>query len=404
MLLRCLPLFSQDTEGSFLKDARTGCVVWFKIGFSEDSVTWSGSCTQGKAAGSGTMTGFTKGKKTSEYTGTMLNGKPNGPGVFTYGNNRRLEGNFSNGEPLFLKEECLKHLHKNIISESDSAGMYVGDNNQKQLYYHALIPDGKIQGALLLMPGTWETTEHLISSTQKLCELAYENHLAVLVLSINQRLALTDPTVALMNAMIRDGVERYHIPADKTVIGGWSMGGLFSLRYTELAYQDSTRTAVKPAAVFSCDGPCDLENIYRMFEMKLKKFPDNGEAAYGCNELKKYCGGSPDEVAEQYRYFSCYSHAMADGGNAKYLLKTPVRIYNDVDVNWWMDNRGLDMYSMNALDQTAMILLLNESGNKRASFINAFQKGYRIEGNRHPHSWSIVEPADCMAWILECIK
>lgn len=404
LLLSCYLAFGQETEGNFLVDKKTGCTVWFKHYFEEDSVTWSGGCKDNLASGNGTMLGFTKGKQTSKYVGEMVNGKPNGNGVFTFGNNRKLEGNFSNGEPLFLSVECLKHLQKNFISDNDSSSIYVGDNNLTQLYYHALIPDGKINGAVLLMPGTWETTEHLISSTQTLCELAFKNHLAVLVLSINQRLTLTDTVLTTMNKMVSDAVNRYQIPKSKIVIGGWSMGGLFSLRYTELAIQDSTKTAIKPAAVFSCDGPCDLENIYSMFQQKLKKFPDNNEAAYGIAEFEKYCGGTPQEVRSKYRYYSCYSHAENDGGNAKYLLNIPVRIYNDVDPIWWMQNRDLDMYSMNALDQTAMIVFLTDRGNKQAEFINAFQKGYRIEGNRHPHSWNIVEPNDCIQWILSTLN
>ena len=62
------------------------------------------------------------------------------------------------------------------------------------------------------------------------------------------------------------------------------------------------------------------------------------------------------------------------------------------------------MYFLNALDQTAMIQLLNDLGNNRAEFINAFQKGYRLEGNRHPHSWSIVDPVECIRWIKKAIK
>jgi len=83
------------------------------------------------------------------------------------------------------------------------------------------------------------------------------------------------------------------------------------------------------------------------------------------------------------------------------LKNTPVRIYDDVDPNWWMANRGVDMYDMNALDQSAMILLLNQMGNRQAEFINPFGKGYRIEGNRHPHSWSIIDPVSTITWILK---
>ncbi len=403
-LLCCHFLQAQETEGLFLKDWKSNCTVWFKHTFTEDSVTWSGACENNLASGYGTMKGFTKGLQTSSYIGEMQNGKPHGKGLFTMGNNRKLEGNFSNGEPLFLSDECLKHLNKNSISETDSSEIYVGDNNLKQLYYHAVVPEGKIKGAVVLMPGTWETTEHLISSTQTLCELAYKNDLAVIALSINQRLTLTDAIVSVMNTMIGDAILKYSIPKDKIVIGGWSMGGLFSLRYTELANQDATKTVIHPAAVFSCDGPSDLINIYNKFQMKLRKYPDNSEAAYGIKDLEKYCGGSPDLVQEKYIYYSSFTYSKPDGGNAKYLIHTPVRIYNDLDANWWMENRGLDMYYMNGLDQTAMIQLLNDMGNKKAEFINSYQKGYRIEGNRHPHSWSIVEPVDCMKWILDVLK
>ena len=120
--------------------------------------------------------------------------------------------------------------------------------------------------------------------------------------------------------------------------------------------------------------------------------------------MKKYCGGTPEEVSDQYRYYSCYSHKDSLGGNTRFLAKMPVRIYADVDPVWWMENRGLHMYFLNALDQTAMIQLLNDLGNNRAEFINAFQKGYRLEGNRHPHSWSIVDPYECLKWINEAFK
>jgi hypothetical protein len=43
-------------------------------------------------------------------------------------------------------------------------------------------------------------------------------------------------------------------------------------------------------------------------------------------------------------------------------------------------------------------------GNKQAEFINPFGKGYRIEGNRHPHSWSIVDPAETIKWVLKYIN
>lgn len=120
-------------------------------------------------------------------------------------------------------------------------------------------------------------------------------------------------------------------------------------------------------------------------------------------ELRTSTGGVPDSLMSAYIAQSAFSYSEKNGGNARYLSGTPLRIYTDVDVNWWMDNRGVDMYDMNALDQSAMVLLLRKMGNTRAEFINAYQKGYRLEGFRHPHSWSIVNAEDCIAWILKCL-
>ncbi|MBS1559968.1 MAG: hypothetical protein JSS89_00035 [Bacteroidetes bacterium] len=288
---------------------------------------------------------------------------------------------------------------KIVVSDVDPKNHYVGDGSATQLYYHALLPPTTPTATIILMPGTWETTEHVLASTKELCDRARARSYAVIVPSINQRLAMTQDVVALMNSMFADAVQRYHLDTSTIVIGGFSMGGLFSLRYTELAHQRPGATAITPMAVICCDGPIDLLNIHAMFQRKHKKFPDNDEAVYGMHELESAAGGTPRKKRSAYVHFSAYTHDDPHGGNARFLRSTPVRIYADVDPNWWMDERGLDMYDMNALDQSAMILFLREHGNKRAEFINAFGKGMRIEGNRHPHSWSIVDAPGCVSWI-----
>lgn len=396
----CLWLLGQESEGNFIKDRSTGCTVWFKHIFTEDSVTWSGACADGFAEGKGTMVGFTKGKETSRYVGEMKHGKPDGMGDFSFWGDRRLQGNFRAGEPLFLPESLLARLKRTVVSESDPMDAYVGDNNQKRLYYDIIVPEGKAAGAVILIPGTWTSTEYLLSSMSTFCELAFKHNIAVMALSLNQRLTLTDETLELMNVMISSAIQQFDLPKDKFVMGGWSMGGIFSMRYTEWANEDPKKTAIKPVAVINCDGPCDLEHVYNNFRLKVNKNPGQFEPAYGMRELEKYCGGTPESAQARYIHYSPYSRGVDRGGNAQYLVSTPIRIYADVDPVWWMENRHVDAYDLNALDQTAMIQLLNDMGNKEARFINAFQKGIRLEGNRHPHSWSIIEPHDCMDWIL----
>jgi hypothetical protein len=275
----------------------------------------------------------------------------------------------------------------------------VGDNAKTQLYYHAIIPDKTIKGVVVLMPSTWETTEHVLSSMSAFCSMAHNNQLAIIVPSINQRLTLTNHSIQLMNTMFAHSIKHYKLPKDKFVIGGFSMGGIFSMRYTELSIEQPEATSIHPLAVFNCDGPCDLANIYNNFKRKQFKNPGQGEPFYGMRELEYYCGGSPDTAAANYQYYSPFTFADPKGGNAQYLLNIPIRIYGDVDPLWWMENRHVDMYDLNALDQTAMIQFLKDNGNTKAEFINAYGKGYRLEGNRHPHSWSIIDSVDCIDWI-----
>lgn len=297
-------------------------------------------------------------------------------------------------------------IHINQISLFDSTDLYVGDSTSKSLYYCSLLPAQAPKGVLVLLCGTWETTLHVIQSNTALIEQAHNHQLAVIIPSINQRLSLNTTVLQFLNTVFTDAMQKYHLPSDKFILGGLSMGGLFSLRYAELSAEDPTQTAIHPKAVYSVDGPTDLENLYYSFKRRFNnpRNANKGEAEYAIKEFEKFMGGSPEENRKQYIRYSTFSKSEKDGGNAKYLLNLPVRIYNDLDVNWWIENRGNDLYDMNALDQSAFINHLIGNGNKKAEFINAIGKGYRLEGNRHPHSWSIVDSQECIEWILGCLS
>lgn len=79
-------------------------------------------------------------------------------------------------------------------------------------------------------------------------------------------------------------------------------------------------------------------------------------------------------------------------------------MYCDPDILWALRERNRDYYDMNAADLSAMINFLNLNGNKEAEFIPALGKGYRLDGTRHPHSWSIVDPVDCLNWVLNILN
>ena len=92
---------------------------------------------------------------------------------------------------------------------------------------------------------------------------------------------------------------------------------------------------------------------------------------------------------------------MNDGGNARYLIHTPVLLFTEPDILWQMKNRHRDFYDLNCADISAMINLLQTEGNRDAELVVTNNKGRRLNGMRHPHSWSIMDSSCCMAWILK---
>lgn len=400
------------------------CLVLAQNFFPLDSLTisWDGACKNRKAYGLGTLTYFLSNNEVAKYRGNVVDGSPNGTGKFSSTNGfkwegtfvngvlkgdgmvifpdstRRVKGNFYDGEILDLDKKYLNVLKRNLISRTDSSDLYINDRNQNELFYYSLIPEKPIKGVIVLLPGTWDRVEYTLSSTKDICQKAFDNNIAVISLSINQRLTLNDEVLRFINFVFKDAIQKYSLPKDRFIIGGFSMGGLFSLRYTELSVQGKNKTTVTPIAAFSVDGPTDLESMYHTFEIALERSPNKTEPTYALNEFKKHIGGTPKTNRENYIYFSAFSYSEKDGGNAKVLADIPIRIYNDVDVNWWLRNRNTDLYGMNALNQSAMISFLNRMGNKKAEFVNSFGKGYRLDGTRHPHSWSIVDPTEFVEW------
>ena len=300
-----------------------------------------------------------------------------------------------------------KLLEKNIIQKTDSTGIFESKAGKDELYYYALVPKETIKGVLVLLPSTLEETESVLENNKELCRLAFDKGIMTVVPSTNAHICLDEPVLDFLNKTFADVISRYGAPKDKFIIGGFSLGGIVSLRYTEMAYENASQVSAIPCAAFSVDGPVDFITMYEQFENDIKKNINWGavaEANYYIDGMHKIFGGSPKEAYANYMKHSVYTRGEDKGGNAQYLKNVPVRIYSDPDIDWAIKERQRDLYDMNAPDHTALIVELNLQGNNNAEFINRLGKGYRLDGTRHPHSWSLVDADDCVEWMLKCIK
>lgn len=185
-------------------------------------------------------------------------------------------------------------------------------------------------------------------------------------------------------------------------VGGFSIGGTCAIKYAELAY--SHDYPIKPAAVFAIDSPLDFERVYNTILREKRLLPEGKEPQpegdYMLKRLNGVFGGPPEEAMQNYYSISPYSFNDTSQQAIQPLKHLPVRFYTEPDVVWWLQD-GIDYAGMNAFDFAAMTNELRRMGNTRVEMITTENRGYRKPTyERHPHSWSIVEPADLLKWLL----
>jgi surfactin synthase thioesterase subunit len=267
---------------------------------------------------------------------------------------------------------------------------------------------GEVQGALVLLPGyggdpdSFDPSSAFTPSSLP-ARLAKHGILTVVLVPASETLYETDAALHALDALLARVVQQYEVPRERVAIGGFSAGGTGAVRYAQRCAQQKCQAVPHIAAVFAVDPPLDFERLYRTSELIVQRnAPRSNIAEEGMilQTLRHAFGGTPDEARDSYRLHSAVLASAPDGGNALLLDRTPIRLYTEPDVHWWMDERNLDYHAMNVVDHAALINLLRVAGNIRAELITTTGKGYRPDGRRHPHSWSIVDEAELERWLL----
>ena len=198
-------------------------------------------------------------------------------------------------------------------------------------------------------------------------------------------------------------IENHNISKDNLMYCGMSLAGTRALKLAKFGQQSTSKFKIRPRAIAICDAPLDMVRFYKesVKANNLKfHYAAANEGKWVSAYLSKNLGGSPEESLEAYINYSPYSYIADDGGNAKYYSNIAIRTYTEPDVNWWITNRGKDYYGMNSVDKAGLINQLRILGNDNAELIITDDKGYRPDGSRHPHSWSIVDEKELVDWFL----
>lgn len=261
-----------------------------------------------------------------------------------------------------------------------------------------------VNGFICLLPSFNETAEKVLRQSDLPKVSARNGFLTFIPTLATGTLSFGIDSISQQSLrdIIDDVTSRYELTGKQFFIGGFSIGGSCAIKYAESAMIDNI--PIKPTAVFAIDPPLDFERFYnsslRDVRLSVQARPSQ-ENVYMIDRIEKEMGGTPQTSLSNYHKLSPYSFSDTTQTAIRILRTTPIRIYSEPDVNWWVTNRGADFSSMNVLDASAMINELQRLGNKNAVLVTTHNKGYRKPGNqRHPHSWSIVDNDELVKWLL----
>jgi len=283
--------------------------------------------------------------------------------------------------------------------------VYLDAKDSTANMYVAVIPEGNpIKAFMFLLDGFGGSPKD-VSDEMDLSRYAAQQGILT-ILSFLKTDATYFGVDSASQQSLKEQVEavaiKYHMQKKDFYIGGFSIGGSCVVKYAELAVKNNY--PIKPKAVFAVDPPLDWERFYNSAK-RVVRLSDptkvNGEVTYMIDRIEKEMKGTPQTALQNYYNLSPYSFSDTTQSAIKPLIKTPIMLITEPDLQWWLTQRGYDLSYLNVTDQTAMINELQRLGNNNAILVTTTDKGYRQPGNkRHPHSWSIAEPVQVVNWLL----
>lgn len=261
--------------------------------------------------------------------------------------------------------------------------------------YSLMVPAGETKGLVLLLG----LPDHAL-----LPRLLVARGLAAVAPAVDLKsMYLNIPSLERLEAVLADARSRARAPG-RVAVGGVSLGGTGAVRYAQHCALERCDADLAPRALFAVDAPLDMERLWLSSTAVLRRGWEGSnlrETQWIVDRLVSNLGGPPQEYRASYAARSPFSYFAPDGGNARFLLEMPVRLYTEPDIEYWLAERRFDFYNVNAFDAAGMVNRLLLGGNDAAELIATSGQGVRPDGSRNPHSWSIVDERDLTRWLVE---
>ena len=268
--------------------------------------------------------------------------------------------------------------------------------------YRLFMPRGKPTGLLVLLADWGSTYADYDQQAMRLPEMLQDRGLAVVQINNTpwQTNYFADSALDVIDAMIAEVVKETQAPAGRIVIGGIQMGGMAALKYAARCVDKGCAAGSARVGAFAVNPTLDLERFARANHVYLKRpggrmFSRAPELA----SLERELGGRLDAIPDVYRRNSVYLHNEPEGGLARFLRNTPVRLYLEADVQFYL-KADIDPMSSNLVDILGLSLFLRRIGNTRAELMATTGRAILPSGRPNPGAWAIVDEPDLVNWIV----
>jgi hypothetical protein len=282
--------------------------------------------------------------------------------------------------------------------------VYLNANDSTANMYIAVAPENEpVKSFLVLLDGFGNSPQNVLFQTDIPKHASQQGILTIIPLLKTGPSYFGSDTASQqsLKEIINLVVAKYKLKGKDFYIGGFSIGGTCAVKYSELSVQNDY--PIKPKAVFAIDPPLDWERYYNAAKRVVRLSNPaqvNGEVFYMIDRIEKEMNGTPKTALNNFYTHSPYSFSDTTQKAIKNLIKTPIMIISEPDIQWWLKERGYDYSYNNITDHAAMINEIQRLGNKNAVLVTTTDKGYRKPNNmRHPHSWSIADPEQIIKWL-----
>jgi hypothetical protein len=267
-----------------------------------------------------------------------------------------------------------------------------------------ILPEEEVKGVIVVPTGERFDFKETTNKNGSLENEALKKNFAVLhILSGNPL------DFYFTNNIVSDAAKRLQlILADNDLKGkpiyftGMSLAGTRALKLAIFLQTNKEKYWLQPAAAAIIDAPLDMVRFWDVENRAIINnfYPDAVDEAKWVTYLLKENLGTPEENFNNYVDYSPFVYVAEDGGNAEHLRNIPTRAYHGPDVNWWIENRRKDYYSMNSIDMAALINQLKLLNNEKAELISTHQKREEFNEGSSPHTDTNVDYAELIDWFL----